>query len=169
MERGLFYSSARMIAGRWARKHAWVKRASAWDDYLDARNRERQIDEITKMAKRHAEQIEVALGVTIQPIREFMKSLQDRDRADMRSEKSMKLLAAALEAMRSMPRLQEAERIARGVRVQSDAAESPQGGHFEWAVRVYQPPGAEAAPDFSQLDPTARVQWDGHGVSDIEY
>ena len=72
--------------GRWARRHSWVERASAWDDHLDARNRERQLDEITKMAKRHAEQIEVALGVVIQPIREFMKSLQDRSRADMRTE-----------------------------------------------------------------------------------
>jgi hypothetical protein len=78
--------------GRWAKKYSWVERASAWDDHLDARNRERQLDEITKMAKRHAEQIEVALGVVIQPIREFMKSRQDRGRADMRTESSMKLL-----------------------------------------------------------------------------
>ena len=152
--------------GRWAKKYSWVERASAWDDHLDARNRERQLDEITKMAKRHAEQIEVALGVVIQPIREFMKSLQDRGRADMRTESSMKLLDTSLEAMRTIPRLQEAERIARGVRVKSDSEGSPQGGDAVWEVVVYQPPRTEPAADFTRTDLTARREWDGDRVQD---
>jgi hypothetical protein len=138
-----------------------VERAAAWDDYLDARNREVQLDEITRMSKRHAEQIEVALGVVIQPLREFMKSLQDRDRADIRNEKAMKLLGPSLEAMRSIPRLQDAERLARGVRIKDLKETSPQGGTAIWQVEVYQPPREGPEPGFSILQGGGREEWDG--------
>jgi hypothetical protein len=120
------------------------------------------------MAKRHAEQIEVALGVAIQPLKEFMKSLQDRDRADLRNEKPMKLLTASIEAMRNIPRLQDAERVARGVRVKDEHAGTPQGGTAIWYVETYQPPRDGPELDLAALYGRAAREWDGDKVNEDE-
>jgi hypothetical protein len=41
--------------GLWSRKYRWVERAAAWDHIVDQRLREKQLDEIERMAKRQAQ------------------------------------------------------------------------------------------------------------------
>jgi hypothetical protein len=41
--------------GLWSRKYQWVERAAAWDRIVDQRLREKQLDEIERMAKRQAQ------------------------------------------------------------------------------------------------------------------
>src|SRR5689334_17280721 len=45
----------------WSRKFCWVERAARWDAIIDARIRERQLELIEEMAKRHAAQAELVL------------------------------------------------------------------------------------------------------------
>jgi ribosomal protein L22 len=45
----------------WSRKFKWVERAAHWDAIVAARIRERQLDEIEKMARRHAANAELII------------------------------------------------------------------------------------------------------------
>ena len=54
---------ARSLIERWSKTHNWVKRAQAWDQFLDKHNQERIKDEITQMNKRHLKIAEKALDL----------------------------------------------------------------------------------------------------------
>lgn len=45
---------SKTIIGRWSSKWNWVERTNAWDDELDRLNKLEQIEEVKKMAERHA-------------------------------------------------------------------------------------------------------------------
>ncbi|MDP9257549.1 MAG: hypothetical protein M3Q31_13465 [Actinomycetota bacterium] len=60
------------IVGRWSADYGWVERASEWDDYADARARERDLAErgeaLRKMNEEHARVGRSAVGIAGQKL-----------------------------------------------------------------------------------------------------
>jgi hypothetical protein len=67
--------------GLWSRKYQWVERAAAWDRIVDQRLREKQLDEIERMAKRQAQEAQVLSQVLMAPVVAFATGLKDPNRA----------------------------------------------------------------------------------------
>ena len=162
--------------GKWCREHRWVERCEAWDRYVDERLRLRNIDQIEKMALRQAQQAELVSNVLIRPAVALAELLQNPDKlADVAGVSDpmapfAKLITAdgmgplwelTNEIAKRMPRLHEAERLARGVRVHDVKQGPTQGGTAVWEVEVYQPPREGGDIDFSQLAAEERPEWDG--------
>ena len=63
--------------GLWSRKYHWVERAAAWDRIVDQRVREKQLDEIEKMAKRQAQEAQVLSQVLMAPVVALATGLKD--------------------------------------------------------------------------------------------
>jgi len=61
--------------GLWSRKYRWVERAAAWDRIVDQRLREKQLDEIERMAKRQAQEAQVLSQVLMAPVVAFATGL----------------------------------------------------------------------------------------------
>lgn len=119
-------------------------RATAWDDLVDERLRQKQLSAIEAMAARHASQSELSLEDLMRPILAFEKAMRDSaKRAAFEALPVPQLFQLCLSAAALLPRLQAAERLARGCRVVSNdrmaAPGSPQGPS-EWRVSVYAPP-----------------------------
>lgn len=146
----------------WSRTFHWVDRASAWDDFLDAKLRERSLDEIEKMAKRQAQQAQLVMDVLMRPVLELAQALQDPNRAvALATSPLADLFELADLAASKLPKIQEAERTARGVRVLDVKAGATQGGTAVWEVEIHQPPREGPAPDFDRLAVQAPPEWDG--------
>jgi hypothetical protein len=99
-------------------RFGWVGRALAWDDEQDRRKREAQADEIEKMSRRHAREIEATMAILGQPARELARRLQSRD-LDLTTIDSADLFALVRDAARSLPNLVTSERLVRGVSTQN--------------------------------------------------
>jgi hypothetical protein len=99
------------------------------------------------MAARHAGQAELGLEDLMAPILAFAQAMQDPIRAAAFENNlpMLDLFKLCLTSVSLLPKLQEAERIARGCKVVTNAQASPQGPS-EWAVRIYQPPRPEPLP-----------------------
>lgn len=150
--------------GLWSRKFDWIERAAAWDRLIDQRVREKQLSEIEKMAKRQAQQAEILQQVLMSPVLALARGLQDPMRAvSIETAKMGELLEMSFESAKAIPRLQKAERLARGVKVvDHDALSSTgstQGGH-EWRVEIHQPERKEPLPDLDQLVAPQTDEWE---------
>jgi hypothetical protein len=134
--------------GLWSRQFRWRERAAAFDLLVDRRIQERQIEVIETMAARHAGQAELGLEDLMAPIIAFARAMEDPIRAAAFENLPMlELFKLCLTSASLLPKLQEAERIARGCKVVTNAQASPQSPS-EWAVRIYQPPRPEPIPQF---------------------
>jgi hypothetical protein len=103
--------------GLWSRKFQWVERAAAWDRTVDQRLREKQLDEIERMAKRQAQEAQVLTQVLMAPVVAFASGLKDPNRARTLENADMnQLLQMSLESAKAIPRVHKAERLARGFR-----------------------------------------------------
>jgi hypothetical protein len=99
-----------------------------------------QLNAIEKMAARHAGQAELGLEDLMAPIIAFARAMQDPSRAAaVENLPILELFKLCLTSASLLPKLQEAERIARGCKIVTNASASPQGPS-EWTVRIYQPP-----------------------------
>jgi hypothetical protein len=146
----------------WSRTYHWVDRASAWDDFLDSKLRERSLDEIEKMAKRQAQQAQLVMDVLMRPVLELAQALQDPNRAvALATSPLADLFELADLAASKLPKIQEAERTARGVRVLDVKAGATQGGTAVWEVEIHQPERDGPAPDFGGLNTPTPPEWDG--------
>lgn len=149
--------------GAWSRKFRWVERAAQWDALLDQRLRQKQLDEIEAMAKRQAQQAQIGLEVLMAPVLALARALRDPNRAvSLETASLAELLDLSRDSLRTIPRLQRAERIARGCRVidrEAVRAEgSPQGG-YEWTVSIHQP--ERSSPEPTLEDPQAESdEWE---------
>jgi hypothetical protein len=119
--------------GLWSRKYQWVERAAAWDRIVDQRLREKQLDEIERMAKRQAQEAQVLSQVLMAPVVAFATGLKDPNRVRTLENPDMnKLLEMSFESAKAVPRVHKAERLARGVKVvDTDPVSNPgstQGG-----------------------------------------
>jgi hypothetical protein len=127
--------------GLWSRKFQWVERAAAWDRSVDQRLREKQLDEIERMAKRQAQEAQVLTQVLMAPVVAFATGLKDPNRARTLENADMhQLLAMSLESAKAVPRVHKAERLARGVKVvDTDPVSNPGSpqGAVEWRMTVY--------------------------------
>ena len=161
--------AARRRNGRisqWSREWNWVDRAARWDELVDNRLREKQLDEIERMAKRQAQHAELILTVLMRPVVELAQALQDPNRAvALATAPISTLFEMATETAAKLPRIQEAERLARGVRVMDLKKGPTQGGTAIWEVDIHQPPREGPEPDFSGLGAAAAPEWDGDTVA----
>jgi hypothetical protein len=133
--------------GLWSRKYQRVERAAAWDRILDQRLREKQLDEIERMAK--AQEAQVLSQVLMAPVQALATGLnacviskhfriwstkrchraascpasprirsKDPNRARTIENADMnQLLQMSFESANAVPRAHKAERLARGVKV----------------------------------------------------
>jgi hypothetical protein len=150
--------------GFWSRKYQWVERAAAWDRVVDQRLREKQLDEIERMAKRQAQEAQVLSQVLMAPVLAFAAGLKDPNRARTLEKADMdKLLKMIFESAKAIPRVHKAERLARGIKVvDTDPVSNPgstQGG-AEWRVTVYQPERKEPPPDLNAVDAALPEEWE---------
>ncbi|MGI8958535.1 MAG: hypothetical protein ACR2IV_01995 [Bryobacteraceae bacterium] len=150
--------------GLWSRKYHWVERAAAWDCIVDQRLREKQLDEIEKMAKRQAQEAQVLSQILMAPVVALASGLKDPNRARTLENTAMaKLLEMCFESAKAIPRVHKAERLARGVKViDTDPVSNPgsaQGG-AEWRLTVYQPERKEPLPDRNTVNATEPEEWE---------
>jgi hypothetical protein len=141
--------------GKWSRQFRWVDRAQAWDQLLDQRLRERQLEAISKMAERHAKQAELVLEDLMQPVIAFARAMRDPNRAvTLETATLAELFKMTAFSALQIPKMQKAERLSRGVKViDSEPVSAPgssQGG-AQWNVRIHQP---ERAGDLPALEDT---------------
>jgi len=147
---------------QWSRDWDWVERAAAWDSVVDTRVRERQLDDIERMARRQAQHAELMMSVLMRPVVELAQALQDPNRAVALATAPIgDLYEMALDAAAKLPRVQEAERLARGVRVLDAKDKTTQGGTALWHVDIHQPPREGPEPDLQALDQPERPEWEG--------
>jgi hypothetical protein len=150
--------------GLWSRKFRWVERAAAWDAVVDAHLRAKQLDAIEKMARKHAEQAMLAAETLMVPILAFAHALADPERrAVLENFDTLELFKLCVSAISLMPRLQEAERLARGVKVVDTEPVSNPGstqGGVEWRLTVYQPERKEPPPDLPGVSAEQPDEWE---------
>jgi hypothetical protein len=150
--------------GLWSRKYQWVERAAAWDRIVDQRLREKQLDEIERMAKRQAQEAQVLSQVLMAPVVALATGLKDPNRARTLENADMdRLLEMSFESAKAIPRVHKAERLARGVKVvDTDPVSNPgstQGG-AEWRITEYQPERKEPSPDLNGVEATQPDEWE---------
>lgn len=51
---GQVWGKRKSVLNRWSAVHGWVKRAAAWDAFLDRQRQEATVDAVREMAERHA-------------------------------------------------------------------------------------------------------------------
>ena len=150
--------------GLWSRKFRWVERAAAWDRVVDQRVREKQLDEIERMAKRQAQEAQVLSQVLMSPVVALAARLKDPHRARTLENADMhKLLEMSFETAKAVPRLHKAERLARGVKVVDTEPVSNPGstqGGVEWRLTVYQPEFKEPPPDLHAVSAEQPDEWE---------
>jgi hypothetical protein len=150
--------------GFWSRKYQWVERAAAWDRIVDQRLREKQLDEIEKMAKRQAQQAQVLSQVLMAPVVAFATGLKDPNRARTLENADMhQLLEMSFESAKAVPRVHKAERLARGVKVvDTDPVSNPGStqGAAEWRVTEYQPERKEPPPNLNAVITRQPDEWE---------
>jgi hypothetical protein len=148
----------------WSRKFRWVERAARWDAIIDARIRERQLELIEAMAKRHAAEAELVLQNLMTPAITFAKKMLDPARAAVFNDLPMvDLFKLGVCACSFVPRLQAAERLARGCKViypgGSASPASPQGP-AEWRISIYAPPRKGPTPEDIENTAAMADEWE---------
>jgi hypothetical protein len=90
----------------------------------------------------------------------FARAFADPERrAEFENLPMSELFKLAMAGAGLLPRLQEAERIARGCKVvRPKGNDGPEGG-AEWRIIIYEPPPKESAPDPPDITPEAD-QWE---------
>ena len=150
--------------GLWSRKYHWVERAAAWDRIVDQRLREKQLDEIERMAKRQAQEAQVLSQVLMAPVVALANGLKDPNRARTLENADMdKLLEMSFESAKAIPRVHKAERLARGVKVvDTEPVSKPASvqSPAEWRVTIHQPERKEPLPDLNAVNATAPEEWE---------
>ena len=150
--------------GLWSRKFDWVGRAATWDCVVDQRLREKQLEEIERMAKRQAQEAQVLSQVLMAPVVALAARLKDPNRARTLENADMhKLLEMSFETAKVVPRLHKAERLARGVKVVDTEPVSNPGstqGGVEWRLTVYQPEPKEPPPDLHAVSAQQPDEWE---------
>lgn len=102
----------------WYKVWNWSQRALAWDDELDRQIRKAQVDEAQEMARIQAREARACVAVNMAVAGLFLKGTQDPGNK-VRLEKIAieDLMFAAMDASRNIPKLHEAERNARCIRL----------------------------------------------------
>lgn len=99
----------------WSRHNRWVERVAAWDAEQDRLRRLALLEETQKMAERHARQAVAAQNAAMIPVSAILTRLQGQEASEMLGGvRAADLLSLALEALRTLPASQGAERLARG-------------------------------------------------------
>lgn len=99
----------------WSRLHRWAERVAAWDAEADRVRRVAMLAEVEQMAIRHAQQARSAQNAAMVPVSALIERLAQTDPASLLEfVRSDELLSLALEAIRTLPASQGAERLARG-------------------------------------------------------
>lgn len=103
---------------KWAREYDWVKRASAWDKYVDEQYETELQERVKEVATRHAEHFKRALdtlAIAFDPI------INDSNFAEeLRVLPAKTKLQLAIQASRAMPALAGAERVSMNMDGQQD-------------------------------------------------
>jgi hypothetical protein len=146
----------------WSRKFRWVERAQAWDDYVDKQRLKRQVSAIEKMAERHANQMQVAGQALMAPILAFARALQDPMRAvALETAPLNELMELSMVSSRLLPKVQESERLSRGVKIQKQKDDSPQSGG-EWFIKIHQPEPTQVIDASLEVSgPQPPTEWEG--------
>jgi hypothetical protein len=141
-----------------------VERAAAWDRIVDQRLREKQLDEIERMAKRQAQELQVLSQVLMAPVVALVTGLKDPNRArTLESADLHKLLDMSFETAKAIPRVHKAERLARGVKVvDTDPVSNPASAQsaVEWRVTIHQPERKEPLADLKAVNATEPEEWE---------
>jgi hypothetical protein len=112
------------------------------------------------MAARHAGQAELGLEDLMAPVIAFAQAMQDPIRAAaFENLPILELFKLCLTSASLLPKLQEAERIARGCTVSSNGGGSPQGP-AEWRVTISQPSRPEPLPQLESGAISESDEWE---------
>lgn len=133
----------------WSVQWGWTDRCKAWDAEVDRLAREAYVDEVKKMARIQAQEARACAAAAMAFVGGFLRHLQDpeeRDRFD--SIPVEELGAAALEAVRRIPAIHEAERSARCIRSRDMLADDGTVT-TEWEIFERRPPRED--PDLKVL------------------
>ena len=124
----------------WAKQWSWVDRARAWDEEIDRHVRAAFIDEIKRMARRQAQEARAACAVRMAVVTRALERLQlPEEQERLRNIPIEELLRFAIEATATLPKLHEAERDARCIRVRNMLLEDGTVT-TEWEIFERRPP-----------------------------
>lgn len=100
----------------WAKRWRWRERAATFDRHLAAQRREAFADEYVEVGRRHARQAQAALEMVMRPAAVLLQRLNtDRTAlAELEMMATPDLYTLALQSIRLLPQLQNAELVARG-------------------------------------------------------
>jgi hypothetical protein len=105
------------LMNRWAKTHEWRKRSVAYDNYIEQVKRDAAADEIAKMSKRHAGQMQSIGHVLSIPVSAVLRHIKDNPNAVATlSKKSLsELIAKANFSAQLLPSVIKAERLISGL------------------------------------------------------
>lgn len=113
----------RQLIADWSSRYNWVQRAGAWDAEQDRLRLVAQQREVVAMAQRHARSAMAAQNAAMVPVTALLERLRSSTPVEMFEGTDEEgnplvtnraLLNVALEAIRTLPASQAAERLARG-------------------------------------------------------
>ncbi len=100
------------LMSRWSSKFEWVERAERWDAQMDEVRRKEHMEELSKMARRHAQQAEAGIAAIGQITTEFLRRVAAGDLASMSADDIRHLFAQTISKVETLTRV---ERQARGL------------------------------------------------------
>jgi hypothetical protein len=105
------------LMNRWSKSYDWRKRSIAYDNYIEQVKRDAQSDEIAKMSKRHAQQMQSIGHVLSIPVTAVLKHLQDNPSAVATLSKHSlgELITKANHSAQLLPSVIKAERLISGL------------------------------------------------------
>lgn len=158
---------------RWSSQHDWVARAEAWDRHLDRKKREKMVEEVEKMAERHAKRAQLNIEAVSQISQAIIKKI--RNDPDALEEYSVGTLVDMLGRVGYLfQQFAQVERLARGEateRVETSLEGSVETKHterreLEVVVRnlLNDPEAADLATAlFGRLADVGEADAGGHG------
>ena len=109
------------LIARWSLKHEWIDRTAHWDAEIDRKNRDKQLNEISKMAERHARSAQAGMSIATQLVGELISRIRNDKFINAVDDNgnyvipNNELIQLALNATRIIDPLAKVERTARGV------------------------------------------------------
>jgi hypothetical protein len=100
--------------GAWSARNHWRERVDAWDGELERRKQVALTDEIQEMARRHVAAAQDYIEALMEPAREMARRLMDPQFESLGELPTADLLILAARCASVLPKLFEAERLARG-------------------------------------------------------
>ena len=105
---------SRALISRWSARHEWVERATAFEERVDGARQGTYLDEISKMAERHARYAQSGLEALMAPIRELQRRIA-LEKIDFTKIDDEQLLTISRLSAAALANVANLERLTRGL------------------------------------------------------